>query len=303
MSVMGALLVAGLIVSVELGRQPNLVASSICYTNCHPKPLKAMLQLDSGGTVYALGNAHTEHLVSVTPRLMTTASPHVVGIASTPSGLGYWVAFSNGQVNNYGDAPKLGELPSQLAKEHLKLNQPIIAIAAAGPRGYYLAGADGGVFPEGTARFYGSLPERIFFKHLRGPIVGIAATNNNGGYWLFASDGGVFNFGDAHFYGSIYHQLKTRHLHAPVVGGISVPGSNGYRLVARDGGVFNFGNRFYGSLHSANVHTNSPTVALVSSSTGLGYWVVTANGHTYKFGDAPSLGSSHPAAAIVSATN
>ena len=59
--------------------------------------------------------------------------------------------------------------------------------------------ADGGMFSFGNAVFHGSMGG----KHLNAPIVGMAATPDDGGYWLVASDGGMFSFGDAMFHGSM----------------------------------------------------------------------------------------------------
>ena len=54
--------------------------------------------------------------------------------------------------------------------------------------------SDGGIFTFGDAAFYGSTG-----LHLNEPMVGMAATPEDGGYWLVASDGGIFSFGDAPF--------------------------------------------------------------------------------------------------------
>ena len=56
-------------------------------------------------------------------------------------------------------------------------------------------------------------------------------------------------------------------------------------MVASDGGVFTFGDaHFYGAL--AAFHYPSPTVALVPTKTGQGYWIETADGAVFGFGDA-----------------
>ncbi|MFZ0664924.1 MAG: IPT/TIG domain-containing protein, partial [Acidimicrobiales bacterium] len=54
---------------------------------------------------------------------------------------------------------------------------------AVPPSGYWLVASDGGVFTYGSAGFYGSEGGR----HLNAPVVGIAATHDDGGYWLVAS--------------------------------------------------------------------------------------------------------------------
>ena len=99
--------------------------------------------------------------------------------------------------------------------------------------GYWLIGADGGVFGGGSASYHGGDAG----AHLNSPIVGMAATPDDGGYWLVASDGGVFTFGDAAFYGS----TVDLHLNKPIVGIAATPDGGGYWLVASDGGVFTFG--------------------------------------------------------------
>ena len=74
-------------------------------------------------------------------------------------------------------------------------------------------------------RFFGSaaaLP-------LTSPIVGMAATPDDGGYWLVAADGGVFAYGDARFAGS----MGAVHLTRPVVG-MAVDAGHGWLLA---GGV------------------------------------------------------------------
>ena len=56
-------------------------------------------------------------------------------------------------------------------------------------------------------------------------------------------------------------------------------------MVASDGGVFTFGDaHFYGSL--ASLHPASPTVAIVPTRTGHGYWLELADRQVVGFGDA-----------------
>jgi Lamin Tail Domain len=114
-----------------------------------------------------------------------------VGIAHTPSGMGYWLVASDGGVFAFGDALLFGSM------EGLPLNQPVVGMAATpSGQGYWLVAADGGVFTFGDAGFFGSrggLP-------LNQPVVGMAATPSGQGYWLVAADGGVFTFGDAGFF-------------------------------------------------------------------------------------------------------
>ncbi len=129
----------------------------------------------------------------------------VVGMASTPTGGGYWLADAGGAVAAFGSAANFGSMAGQ------HLNQPITHIVATPDGGgYWLVAADGGTFAFGDAGFYGP----IGGQHLNAPVVDIAPTPDGRGYWLVASDGGIFAFGDAAFYGS----TGNLNLVAPIVG-------------------------------------------------------------------------------------
>jgi len=104
-----------------------------------------------------------------------------VSIASTPDGLGYWLAASDGTVVARGDAGSYGSMSGQ------RLNRPIAHIVAT---------SDGGVFSF-DAPFHGSMGG----QQLDAPIVGMAGDEKTGGYWMVGADGGVFTF-DAPFLGS-----------------------------------------------------------------------------------------------------
>ncbi len=120
-----------------------------------------------------------------------------------------------------------------------------------GPRGYWLVGTDGGIFSFGTAQFHGSMGGTT----LQRPVVGITPTQSRSGYWLVASDGGLFAFGDANYFGS-------------------VPGL----------GLHPAGSGLPNSLAA-------PIVAMVPSTTGLGYFMVASDGGVFAFGDARFAGS------------
>ncbi len=172
------------------------------------------------------------------------------GVASTPSGQGFWLVGFQGGIATCGDASFYGDSirgQSDAAR---------IGIAATPDgKGYWVAAADGGVFSFGDAQFYGSMGGRP----LNEPIVGIAATPDGKGYWLVAHDGGVFAFGDAKFYGS----MGGKPLNAPMVGIAADPDGNGYWTTATDGGVFAFGSApFEGSMGGRQL--NFPVVGIAS---------------------------------------
>ena len=158
----------------------------------------------------------------------------------------------------------------------------VLSIRPIAAPGYWEVASDGGIFSYGGAQFYGSTGS----LHLNAPIVGMAATPDDGGYWLLASDGGIFAFGDAVFYGS----TGGMHLNAPIVAMTPTPDGGGYWLVASDGGIFAFGDAgFYGS--TGGMPLDKPIVGMASTIDGKGYWLVASDGGIFAFGDAGFFGS------------
>ena len=172
------------------------------------------------------------------------------GMASTPTGSGFFLVSSDGGVAGCGDAVPLGGLAA------MTLTAPVVGMAATSDgNGYWLVAADGGVFAFGDATFEGSLGG----THLNAPVVGMAATPDGKGYWLVAADGGVFAFGNAAFEGS----MGAQHLNAPVVGMSAAPDGAGYWLASADGGVFAFGSApFDGSM--AGTPLAAPVVGIAT---------------------------------------
>lgn len=211
----------------------------------------------------------------------------LVGMATTRSALGYWVADRSGRVWEAGDdAVSLGGV------SHLPLAAPVVDIESSTlGDGYWLAAADGGVFSFGAARYFGSAAFT-----LAGEITGMAARPQGDGYWLAGADGGVFSFGGAPFLGS----AARLPLRAPVVEIEPAPDGEGYWLVAADGGVFAFGSaRFAGA--PAGSSMAAPIADLAA--TGLdGYVLLGRDGGVFAYGSARFHGSSlhmfHNAAAI-----
>ena len=121
----------------------------------------------------------------------------VVGIASSPTGNGYWVVAADGGVFSFGDAVFHGSVPGQLQPgQHL--NVPVVGAAGNGLGGYWLAAADGGVFSFDAA-FKGSLGGTVLNACRSPPF---SATSTGNGHWMLGGDGGVFAFPDAPFLGS-----------------------------------------------------------------------------------------------------
>jgi hypothetical protein len=203
-----------------------------------------------------------------------TAAP-IVGMAATPSGLGYWIVGADGGIFTFGDAGYFGSMGNR------PLTRPIVGMAATPDgRGYWEVASDGGIFGFGDAPFYGSMGGQALDK----PIVGMAATPNGRGYIEVASDGGVFTFGNASFHGS----MGGRALVAPVVGMAMTKSGNGYYEVAADGGVFTFGDARY---DGAAAGLASHVVGISTTGDGGGYWLVSADGGLFTYGDARFFGS------------
>ena len=81
---------------------------------------------------------------------------------------------------------------------------------------------------------------------------------------------------------------------------VSTPG---YRVATSNGSVYTFGAAdFFGSKGASP--PTSPVVASPATLDNQGYWLVTADGHTYNFGDAANVGNTpvRPASPIVGAT-
>ena len=150
----------------------------------------------------------------------------IVGIASTPTGNGYWLAAADGGVFTFGDAHFYGSTGShRLIGAHRRHR-----LDADGRRATGSSRSDGGVFTFGDAQFL-----RVDRRHrLTAPIVGIAATPSGNGYWLVAADGGIFTFGDAKF---VRLDRRAQRSTAPIVGIAATRSGNGYWLAGRNGGL------------------------------------------------------------------
>jgi ribosomal protein L24E len=239
------------------------------------------------GRVYAFGAAQSHgdfsSISGVYPLVIGTLVEEIVDIEPTPTGRGYWLLLSTGEVRARGDADLLGGANPGA----LRAGERVTALSAtATGLGYWLFTNLGGVIPVGDAVSYGDM-SRVT---LNGPVVASIATTSGRGYYMVGSDGGIFTFGDAVFYGS----TGATRLNQPVVGISPTPTGSGYWLVASDGGIFAFGDaRFLGS--TGNLHLNQPVVGMVRS--GTGYMMVASDGGIFNFGSSRfhgSLGSSPP---------
>jgi hypothetical protein len=87
----------------------------------------------------------------------------IVGIAPTPTGLGYWLVASDGGIFTHGDAEFLGSMGGT------KLNAPITAMfPSSSGKGYTMIAVDGGAFTFGDAPFLGSVGDRQIIAKVAG---------------------------------------------------------------------------------------------------------------------------------------
>jgi parallel beta-helix repeat protein len=257
----------------------------------------------TGNTVTGANNWGLTNGPTATVGVLVSAGP--VQPPANPSNVGTTVTGNTISGQFYG-VWSTGPNPPTLSGNTISVasgGTPYYVPAAPGS-GYWEAASDGGIFAFGGATFHGSMGG----KALNAPIVGLAATEDQGGYWEAASDGGIFSFGDAVFEGS----MGGKHLNQPIVGlagtpyvpaqngAPATPGGLGYWEVAKDGGVFAFGDAtFHGSMGGKPL--NAPIVGIAPTPTtfnssgvasgGNGYWEVASDGGVFNFGDAGFFGS------------
>ena len=254
-----------------------------------------------------------------------SAGSPVVSAAALQGGTGYWLSTANGGVFSFGSAGYFGSAgqldPNEApgGANALHLAKSIVAMAATpDSQGYWLVGADGGVFCFGDAAYQGSLgqldpnkaPGGANALHLADSIVAIAATPDAQGYWLVDTAGAVYAFGDAAYRGSMGQLDPTKapgHANAapdsyPIVAIAATPDAQGYWLVDTVGAVYTFGDAAYRGSTGQLDPTEPPggsnaatlarsVVAVASTSDGRGYWIESADGGVYAFGDASFSGS------------
>ncbi len=220
-------------------------------------------------------NAPCNTRVPAVPCDSTATRCETAGLASPPTGHGYWIATSYGKVIRFGSLAFHGDLAGHT------LPSPIVAMQSSPDGGgYFLAAADGAVYHFGDAVFAGSAAG----EHLPAPVTAMALTPAGDGYWLVLADGGVHSFGSASFHGSLRGETGTR-----VVGVDSSPTGGGYWLVTESGSVHAFGDaRWHGS--PFGLHPAHPVVGIRRSQGGAGYLVLGERGAVWAFGDAVDCG-------------
>lgn len=222
--------------------------------------------ITGAGGVYGYGDARVPR-----PRPPRTTSI-IAAAAATPSGIGFWIASRSGEVRAYGDAA-----PIEPAAGMVPADSTIVGIApTAGGLGYWLVDSEGRVTPVGDAVDFGSMPA----ARPTDPIIGIAATPLGDGYRLASSRGRVFHFGAAKPHGGLFHEFDAQ-------------------LNIDDFATFE--DLTVEARARVSAH---PVVAIGSSPTGRGYWLVTADGWVIGRGDAADFGDGTPVGeAVVGASS
>ena len=128
---------------------------------------------------------------------------HVVGIAATRSGRGYWLVASDGAVFAFGDARAFGSAPTRRQQPS---SAPIVGIApTADERGYWLVGRDGSVVrlrrrPVPRRRHVATAAVSVQRTPRRTRTDGrdrLDAGSTAQGYWMFGTTGRVVARGAA----------------------------------------------------------------------------------------------------------
>jgi PKD repeat protein len=210
------------------------------------------------------------------------AGATLIDIQSTPTGCGFWLLYSNGNINPIGDAANLGNLPTTnlIPGEHF-------ATFSATPTGAGLWGFTnlGRVITIGDATHLSDLPSLNITPAQ--DIVDSVALPSGTGYFMLGADGGIFAFGTATFIDSLPGLGVT--LNSPAVGLVPDPDGTGYWIVASDGGAFGFSAPFRGSLPGLGVTPNNPIIGMVAF--GNGYLQVATDGGVFNFSDQVFSGS------------
>ena len=155
----------------------------------------------AGDHIQAFGRApHVGSLDTLSASGVAVSDATPVGMASTPTGLGYWLLLADGNVYTFGDAGFFGSMSTlRDAGLHIDAAAVIVALAATPTGlGYWLVDDRGGVYTFGDARFFGAPASEAITE----PVVGFAATARGDGYRVLTSDGRVRSYGLAPDHGS-----------------------------------------------------------------------------------------------------
>ena len=233
--------------------------------------------LDAAGNVLAYGKAPDLGGLPTVYGLMDWA----VGIASTQTGNGYWVATLDGKVYPFGDAGE-GVIDHGPFEDDWAVG--IVSANGPGAGSYRLVTARGRTLPSSAALNNTTTTGPLFDD---APALGAVANRTGDGYWIFNGNGRVAAFGqNAGFYGD----PRASKLPHTIVALAPAHFGTGYWLLADDGAVYTYGSAKY----LGNGQPGDPNgffTAMLPSATGDGYRLATYQGRVHGFGDAVDYGS------------
>jgi len=183
------------------------------------------------------------------------------GLAITPDGAGYWLVTATGTVYAYGDAATGTSVPGPAC--------PVIGAVGNPNGGYYAYTACGNIYNEGGAVWYGSQAGNITNG------AGLAVTADGRGYWLITASGTVYAYGDATTGTSISPACS-------IIGAAGDP-AGGYFAYTACGNVYQEAGAVWDGSQAGAI-TNGAGLAVTAD--GGGYWLITASGTVYAYGDA-----------------
>lgn len=233
---------------------------------------------EMGNGNWATSPRYAGTVISVYSRLLEDAG--VALEAPIPAvlreGDGLWVATSDGQVHDAGDARFWGSAARR------DLGDAIAAVATTrSGEGYRMFTASGRVLAFGDATDLGGPAGSTGV-----PVVAAASTPAGDGYWTVSDRGVVLAFGDAEPIAPAPGQLSG----ARVVGLAPTPSGEGYWVADAAGRVVAVGDaRPFGDLGGGAA--GAVVTAIAAAPAGDGYWLVTATGEVHAFGAVEELGS------------
>jgi hypothetical protein len=164
--------------------------------------------LGSDGGIFTFGDAgYFGSIQEIVNNLLGPGYPSsawlsapIVGLAPTPTGLGYWLVASDGGMFTFGDAAYHGSVPGVLPPG-VGLNQPVVGLVTQAD-GYLLVAADGGIFNFGDSDFLGSIPglgasgiDAAVVLPSGGDVTAVMVSPTGDGYTMLGRDGIIWPFG------------------------------------------------------------------------------------------------------------
>jgi hypothetical protein len=249
----------------------------------------------TGGFIYGTGLVRAPYSNSPKPLAFTCAVENSAAVTDVP-GQG-WRLFdacggpdATGYVYSYPFAVAPADPPAwpefRMDATHDGDDPPAAPETTPGCKapsasaGYRFIAGDGGVFNFAGLPYCGSTAAVA----LSTPVIGLAATHDDGGYWVATADGCVYAFGNAAWYGSMEGQPVA----GSIVSLVAAPNGLGYYLLSSTGKIYPFGDvPFWGD--ASGMAIASPFVTMVIDPVTQGYWLVEANGNVYAW-NAPNHG-------------